>query len=566
MIETGMVSAGSGSVHKISFIVEALCGDTVIGNEEYYWAIDPNEDWILAFRDFVDMPDEDTSYIPFGVLPEINSAFTLKDEDGFAYWITHTRMGFLKGNESLWYMLDRDFRQMDAETELSRFNSLGKRFQEFRKQVLKKGFYNSINEKASLFLDEYISLVDHIIEDPVYIGKLHPVVGKLGFFFTICADSKPVMGNASSRQIIVPPWHPASLEKISDQMTFIRTGMHEWNFSHSDSKKSFEKRLDELISLSTIRNATDGFFCIGGKLMIHGASYGYYSLYGEPQSDVSYTSAQQLEFKEVVFSDDFDDGDMKRMSREAQMLLSTIDKYVNTYPQAKRNLSVCFINPDDLQIIVSALYKYVSDLRKDEPSITASIQMSVITRNNTAGARTYLAYWINNVFSQDDNLDIKAYLQVYENEGDIPKLISATTDLTFFFDAMNTDHNADYKFQRLVTAEKMSDCRFPMIFKPALKAKYGLQHTIDITQPQFRAATAHTQILRIYSDKYQYDFRSAVIQTSVGDDDRGRIISDVQRQTVWLCCIDSAMDKYTVRELYAKETGIIGFTTGESSA
>ena len=564
-ISTGLVASGSGSTHKIEFKVEALCGGTAIDHAEYCWSIDPTEDWLLAFRDLKKMPDDETSYLPFATIPEINSAFTLKDEDSFDYWITHVDIKHLTGRASIWSALQYELQQADGDLELGQFYKLGGKFQAFRQQVLEEGFYSSLTESANALLTTYIDLIDHMCHAPAYVGKFHSLAGKFVFYFTMCAKTDSIKGSCTASQVIVPPWHPATLEKIVDQMLFIRSGMHEWIESQDAPPKTLNAQLDDLCSLSSIHNATDAFFGTGSELLTHSKSFGYYTLYGEPQSGVSFTSAQQIERKEAVFDDDFSDNEMEHMTREAQVLLRVIKQYVDTYPQAKRTLSVTFIDPDDLQIVVSALSKYVSELQKQEPDLSTAVQLTVITSSNTQGARTYLAYWINHVFTLDEHLDIKAYLQVYDNERDIPKLVPPTTDIAFFFDAMNTNHNASYHFYRSSSLEKMSDCRFPMVFKPSLKAKYGLQHSIDITQPQFRAATAHTQLLRIYNDKQQYDYQSSFVQTSSADENRGVIIAQVQKRVVWLCCIDSAMDKFTVRKLYAQDTGIIGFTTGEGS-
>ena len=564
LISSGAVAPGSGETHKISFTVEALCENTPVSSEEYCWTIDPDEAWMLAFRDLENMPEDEKYYIPFETIKELNSAYALKDEEGFAYWITHANVQMLTGDKSIWRTLEAELTQLNEDTELTKFIMLGKRFQSFRKEVLEEGFYKSINQTASQLLSEYIGLADHITKREAYVGKLSSLVGRMAFFFTICSNINPIK-NGSADQVIVPPWHPASLEKICDQMLFIRSGMYEWNIDQTGSKKNLEKRLFELESLSSIHNATDAFIRNGNSFLTHGVSYGYYTLYGKFHEKSSFVSAQQIERKEAVFEDDFDDSEMKQVTREAFVLLQVIRQYVNTYPHAKRTLALTFINPDDLQIVVSAIYKYVSDLRISEADISTSIRLTVITKNSIQGARTYLAYWINHVFTLDDNLDIKAYLKVYNEEKEIPNLVSPTTDIAFFFDAMNTDQDAGYHFYRSTTVEKMSECRFPMVFKPSLKSKYGLEHSIDITQPQFRAATAHTQLLRIYNDKQQYDFQSAFVQTSKVDENRGLIIEKVQKNVIWLCCIDSAMDKYTVRKLYAADTGIIGFTTGEGS-
>lgn len=565
LINDGIVTTGTGSTHKIDFTVETLCNGTVIGNKEYCWCVDPGEDWVLAFRDFEGMPDEETSYIPFMTVPDINNAFALKDEDGFSYWITHSEVSPLVGKNGIMNSLQRELSASGDDLESAKFYKLGSKFQDFRRQVIHDGFFSTVHSSARAFLDEYLNLAKRMTNEPIYTGKLHAVVGRFAFFFAMCQDHSCVAGGCSAKQIIVPPWNPATLEKIIDQMQFIRAGMREWNEKRTDNRPHIDAAIDRLLSLSSIHNSTDAFFGADGHPLTHNTSFGYYSLYGAIQNEGNFVSAQQIERKEAVFADDFDDGDMKRMTREATVLLHVIEQYVETYPQAQRSLSITFINPDDLQIVVAALYKFVANLQKDDEDNPISINLHVVTRNNTQGARTYLAYWINHVFTSDDNLDIKAYLLSYSNEREIPKLIAPTTDLAFFFDAMNTNQNAAYHFYKSATFEKMSDCRYPMVFKPALKAKYGLQHAIDITQPQFRVASAHTQILRVFNDKQQYDYQSAFVQTSSADQDRGAIIKLVQDRVVWLCCIDSAMDKYSVRKLYAQNTGIIGFTTGEGS-
>ncbi|MDD3334647.1 MAG: hypothetical protein PHI98_03930 [Eubacteriales bacterium] len=178
LVESGLVTTGSGAKHKINFTIEALCNDTTIATEDFVWEIDPMEAWLLAFRDLDDMPEEETCYLPFETSAEMNTAYSLKDEDGFAYWITHTDVKPLVGNSSLWNTLDRELQQAEEDMEQARFFKLGKCFQNFRKQVMKEGFFASINSSASIFLNEYLALVDHIATCPVYVGKLHTLVGK----------------------------------------------------------------------------------------------------------------------------------------------------------------------------------------------------------------------------------------------------------------------------------------------------------------------------------------------------------------------------------------------------
>ncbi len=56
-----------------------------------------------------------------------------------------------------------------------------------------------------------------------------------------------------------------------------------------------------------------------------------------------------------------------------------------------------------------------------------------------------------------------------------------------------------------------------------------------------------------------------LIQSSTVDPSRNDIIQNLQERSIWLVCIDDAIDRRTIRALYKKGTDIIGFTTGEGS-
>ena len=563
MIEEGLVTSGSGATHKIEFSVIACCGDTELSSETYNWVIQTDENWLLAFRDFSQIPDDENCYIPFGTIHDLNAAFSLKDADSFAYWITHAELKLLVDKESIWFLLQK---LLNDDAMLADFCRLGKLFQNFRQQVLTDGFYASVNASAYRLLEAYRKLIEKVTSEPAYTARLHTIAGQLVFFFTICESTRPVSGDCAAPQVIVPPWHPAMLEKISDQMLFIRSGVHEWHEQPTDERKKITDRLDELLSLATIRNATDAFFSTTPeKFLTHSVTYGYYTLYGRAIQQNTFVSALQIEREAAVTEDDFHDSELTRVSRESHVLLRTIKQYVDTYPRAKRVLSIVIINPDDLQVVVSAIWQYLSELRQEDIDISTSLRLTVLTNSDIHGARTYLAYWMNHAFTQDDRWDIKAYLQVYDNESDIAHIIPPTTDLVFFFDALKTEQNARYHFYRSNKTEKMVDCRFPIVFKPSLNQRGSNVHEIDITQTQFQVATAHTQLLRVFDERQLYSEPCVLVQSSSECTDRGGIIRKVQTKTVWLCCIDNALDKDTVRRLYAEETGIIGFTTGEGS-
>lgn len=569
MYENSLIVRGTGGKHKIYFTLTLFNGDTKISHADYSWHIDPFEDWLMAFSDLFIMPEEQNSYLPFALIDEMNAAFSLKDEEGFAFWYDHHERHFLTGRDSIIAKMNQQLLSSSSgeQHEIAQFYNLGRKFSEFQRAVLTDGFYSTISNKTAELIDAYIQLADRITSSPIYTNQAQPLVQLFMNAFNVCSSTDPIYTTGNARQFITPPYHPAMLEKIADRMIFIRTGLKEWALrTHYD--ESPWKRIDSLVSLSAVHNATDAYFKSASELQPHSESFGYYVLYGSVVEQSGFVSALEIQRQETVFDDDFDDSEMKRLTRESEVLLRVLKEYTSTYPQSKETFTIVFINPSNLQHVVSSLYQYVIDLRKDLPEqIPSSIRLTVINRNELHGARTYLSFWINHVFTADDNLDMKVYLNVYKNENDIPKLIPSSTDLAFFFDALDTEQQAAYNFIPSIHLNKddMRQCRFPLVFKPTVSIKGSAQHSIDITQPQFGAATAHTQVLRLYRDHQIYDFHSDLVQVSNLDLSRGEVIKKIQDKVVWLACIDSAMDKSTVRRLYADDTGIIGFTTGEGS-
>lgn len=568
LLNRGQLTNGSGNMHRVEFTVIIMDGQDTIADVDFCWKIDPQEDWMTAFTHLPYMMSFGNSYIPYVVMPRLNAVFSIKDEDGFAFFIEHEKISFPEERKSLTELMRASISNTaDEQKELGNFYALGMAFVSFLNAMDKNGFYAAIDREIPALINSYIKLARHIAEASIYATKLRHCVKYFVNAFTICPDGNPLTSDIYIRQAIVPPYHPAALEKISDRMLFIRAGLKEWFAQEKRTVKSLTDTIDRLTSLSRVHNATDGFFSRSDVVLPHNRTFGYYTLYGEPLQNGKFISAQDIMRREMVFEDDFDDAELNQLSRESKALLRVIEQYIETYPRCDEQLTVSFINPGDLQIVVSALHKFISDRKKATDDAPFQLALTIITRSEMYGARAYLSYWINNVFTQDDNIDIKAYIRFYDEDREIPALVPEATDLVFLFDALNTQRNAGCTFRPkgALEGDIMMDCRFPMVFKPGVSMANSNEHTIDITQWQFQAATAHTQVLRAYQNGFANDRPYELLQSSTVEPGRSNIIQKLQERSIWLVCIDDAIDKHTIRTLYAKDTDIIGFTTGEGS-
>lgn len=589
LFRSSLLTNCTGNMHKIEFSVSALAGSKVVDELDFCWKIDPQEDWMIAFSHLPQMAEFGNSYIPYAVMPRLNAAFSIRDEDSFAYFIEHETFSLPEGQRALIDQMRASVSSAeDEQNELGKFSALGMTFMNFVNAILTRGFYSVADGEVLTLIREYVKLAEHIATSPIYAGKLRHCVRYFANAFTICSNSDPLTADIYVSQAIVPPYHPASLEKISDRMVFVRTGLREWFSQNTQSQKSPNDVIDRLTSLSRIHNATDAFLFRSDAALTCGKAFGYYTLYGKAQQSSSFVSAQDIQRREMVFEDDFDDKQLSMMTREAKALLRVIEQYMETYPRRDAQLTISFINPTDLQTVVSALHKFVTDRKKSKYDTPFRLSLTIVIRSEMYGARAYLSYWINSAFSKDDKIDVKAYIRLYDDEQKIPSLIPEATDLIFLFDAMNTQKDASYSFRPrdVSDGDIMMDCRFPMVFKPTVTASNSKIHTIGITQWQFQAATAHTQVLRAYQNGYANDRQYELQQSSSLDTTRGAIIQELQQCAIWLTCIDDAIDRRSIRALCVQETGgwwrtlltrfktrdlypqdaaIIGFTTGEGS-
>ncbi len=563
--DDGYLKSATGKVHRISFSIQLFGGNEEIRSDDYIWQIQLYEDWMVAFTNLLTMPD-DNSYVPFSTMAELNNAFIQKDDENFAYLLDHSVMKHLDGENSLvrcW--MDRTISPEEKE-EAAQFWKLGECFQQFRKALLHNGFYSTIGQEVVALVQAYVHMAKRISSRTIYTQKLRNLIPMFVNAFAIAATGNPVQNDIFTPQLIIPPYHPAALEKLADSMMFIRSGIKEW-YDEGHAIR-LNDRIKELASRANIRNATDAFFAEANTPRSFSKTHGYYTLYGQHQPKHEFVSAQDVQLKEAVFEDDFSILELQQMTREAEVLKNVLQQYIETYPCGYRALSLAFVNPGDLQIVVAALYRFIEERRSKQDERRFSLKLTIISRNELQGARTYLAYWINQMFTADDNLDIKAYTRLYNNDRDIPALVEKTTDIAFFFDALDTDHGATYNFIKnpQTTSNEENPYRFPVVFKPSVAAQGATEHRIVITQPQFDAATAHTQVLKSYRDYDPIgDEHYHFVQSSTISQLRGNVIRELQKRTIWLVCIDHAMDKKTVRDLYADDTGIIGFTTGEGS-
>ncbi len=575
LLKEGFLTAkANASAHVIEFSVELSDNERVIKVQKFKWTIDPQEDWVLTFKDFDSMPKVDGPYIPIGYLPEMNVAYTLPDDDAFRIWYDTVHPSFLDQDknpvDSIRGEIRKIFRRGSGKRKSDKgplleagILELGTAFQAFRTEVMQSGFFYSLYSNTAIvdLINQYVSFIDIFQRSLPEISEStgdESLMRMVSLLFSIVEDEKVACVNGNAGQMIIPPYHPAALEKIATRMEFISMGVRQ-NFG-----KNYMAQINKMQDLSELYGALDAV-PLEMELVGCKAQYGYYSLYGEVKKAGKLTSSDVIAQSEMIFTDDFQDRRLKNRTRESVMVQRVMEQYVDAYRNGTQSLTVAFIDPQSIQTIAAAVFYFAEGLRKrkDEDIEHLSLVIDVIQKADQRGARTFLAYWANQEFSEDDVVSIKIYHRSYEEEEMIPDLIPPAADIAFYFNALHTEKGR-IAFKLSYESESMEDCLFPIVFQPFSRRGDREDYVTQISQKQFCAAMAYTQLCKCMSGRNINAYDVMIRRTKV-DRKHGAVIQAVQKRVIWLACMDEALDKRAVRDLYASDTGIIGFTTGEGS-
>lgn len=115
------------------------------------------------------------------------------------------------------------------------------------------------------------------------------------------------------------------------------------------------------------------------------------------------------------------------------------------------------------------------------------------------------------------------------------------------------------------TAVQQLECRYPMVFRPRVIYGTTVSRSVDITQPQFEAATTHTQVLNYYKTQDTKNL-SKIYCTENINVDMQQEIRKAHIKAVWVVCVDQAIDKACIKAIYGDSNcPVIGFSTGQGS-
>lgn len=570
-IETSGIISAAGSnktLNKIMFDVCCYLDEKSVQRQSFQWNFEASSSWNHYFGDLCEQDfakAEGFRYIPLTTINKLNPLLFTKSSEEFFDSYEERELDF---SFNICDYIDKKIPESHLEYA-AQFDKVGKAFAQFSYDIAQNGYY--------LELGKYDSSLKNLISAYGDLGeflakKLLPenlkwILDAYIHSFNIESSCDVLECEKDIAACIVPPWHPAALEKLNDQKIFFLDGCYEWWQNQVLNEKAIIKEanstVDDLLEMSTIQSSLDLFPSYDSSYFGARSSYDAFSLYG--RRDIENTNRlKDMIHKDAIFDDDFDSSEIKHFNDNAKMIYGVLRDYMKAFPNAYSNLSIVFLDPSELQPIIAAIYRFVEAEKNKHGDVRINIELNILVKPENKGGRNYLAYWMDEAFSQDSNVNIHTYLNEYETKNDLERLLDSNNDIIFAMDILRVDALKFIKDNEIASL-KTSDCRFPIVYKPSPMSETSVKRKIELSQPQFRAAFEHTQIVRFRNNMENEPSDKYIAYKEVRiDDEAQEIVFFLHTLAYWVVCIDSGMDGALLRSNdYKNSYQIIGFSTGK---
>lgn len=251
---------------------------------------------------------------------------------------------------------------------------------------------------------------------------------------------------------------PSAIQKIADQKRFLIDGISQKIADIDEDKKNniSEDILDHFTRMSEIQSTIDVFPAKGNDYMGVLGVFGDFCVYGNEKNITSVrTHLKDVLRKDAIYDEEFKTAELTRVNDDARMFFDVLRSYVGAMPSAEYSLNVVFVNPPELQPIISAVSKYVRDIREKNADIAINMKISILVRPENKGGKNYLTYWMDEYFSEDKNTSIRIYMNEWSSAVELAKLMPDDSDIVFNMDLLHTE-----SFNFIPNSSKSTKCGY----------------------------------------------------------------------------------------------------------
>ncbi|MCI2254775.1 DUF87 domain-containing protein [Domibacillus sp. PGB-M46] len=534
----------------------------------FEWSFSPFDYWLQSFNliPYIEqqlaLDNEDK--LPIFTCKQLGNLLTSTDIASFHYQLNNYEI--VLHNTLKIFKQSNTNGNLDERKVINKLYRLIEPFMKFVMEINNNGFYNAINVQKTRATAELINTYVTIYNDLWKAYSSYPNFEKEHFYlisnlFTIIEEKDFKERNNIVQGAIIPPIHPAMLEKIEAQQAFIRQGLVDVLTDLVENHEYVELS-DCLHKLSKVENQSailSGVDCLITQNEVNRAPshvLGYYALHGESNRTQIIDSSNLIE---MGYEDDLEENnELKTSSSKAYIIQSHIAEYIKTFPSNVDALSLCFINFDHLYPIIEGIKNFIKVQQKQAGKF--SLELDILTSKVNYKAQNYVKLWLDQTFSVDDDIELNIHFNTYKNT-EIAKLNELLEykayDLAFIDNLLYTS-DINYKTN---VGKKIapSETKFPMVFNPIPAPKNKDERSVSISQMQFEASFAHSQLVfwaqNAYAKENEFYRVEKVLSVQKGIKDLLAIFHEKAR---WVVSIDTGLDK----QIFDSEN-IISFSTGE---
>lgn len=561
LIKSGILKSSSVGEQKskisIEYKVYGEKNSRHIDKYEYEWHIPETEIWIYAFN-FINGTFEELiqqkQFLPIGLTKKLDSAFEVKNEEEFIYSIKDLEIEY----KDLLAM----YKNMTTQSYI-KVEQIGVQFIKLMNGINDIGLFGSIydNKKNNFlalnYLNSFNEAIPYVVDDLKSDANID--------FANTFSKALLILNNSeikskSVKGAMMTLYHPVMFEKIMDRYTYLANGFVEiFKEICVSNKNEFSNRVitnkfDRFEQLATITSGASMIIGDNNEFVSSKLTYGVYSLYGQPNENYRSSTVK------VDFEVEEDCSDIIQSNPISSYISKTIGDYLNTYPSKLDGINVGFIDCNDYKLIITGLHNIIA--KTEKLKIKFKINVFIYSDDYTCSGKNYLKYWLENKFTEDDQVTVKAYLK-YLDTSNITNINEYLNKNIVDSDLIFINNILDIKeiYPEAISnnqIEKNFENRYPSVYLP-VPCGEERSRKVCISQNQFECELNYAQLMTYVKSSISKDAQYRVIKRVELTEKKEAMIEALHDKGNWIVMLDENID---TKLLTINKNKIIGFSTG----
>ena len=528
-------------------------------------------------------------FLPMLFIPYYDELMLAKDDQEASRVLMH---GIRSVDKSMIDVLMPTLAELNPEESefAESLKKLAGAYAAFVKHAAQNGLYGALSEKWDDLRHTCNDTFDTFMATEKLVDTDHGAI--LQRFFLMVKKRSPEEGldwiwKRYEPSAAVTALHPALLELLHARIIYLFECFNAVSNKQlrATGAHSFKKTIwENYLGLATIKMPLCGLLkdlngvldtSIRGDNLLH-------RIGEEGASDTSLSTRLLLRY-DAFEEEDVSDDDIFRETRESLLFFRIMKDYWKLHPHAKDGISLAIYQNQDIQPLIAAVNKFISDSELREHK-TDSLYHVTITIFSESGDDTGVRRWIEQWKERWEAAELYEKLSHYrECRFSVShRIIVSDRNYEQFRSIINTSLQVDIailsnfisageqdnKFERVQSPHDVTSrpIKFPILektFCSPLEGRHARKRYRVLSNRQFMFATKHTEVMARLKGMASGDH----IALGCGDFTPWQgVIDDLHKNTEWVVCIDSSID-----ERLLAETGegvvrdIIGFGSGVGS-